>query len=101
MSGGRWKHRTEKVTVDENTVTVRGLTAGEREQFSEASKQVAENKIPGAKLTEMVAKFGVVDPQLADEDLRDMPGVLLEEAVTKILVLSGLRTEKKAEPPEG
>jgi len=100
----RWKYRTETVTVDENTVIVRGLTAGERTHFMETSKKIKEAKAAGTTDTaaamsvpRMVAKFGIVtDPTLSDEDLTTMPGDLLDAAVTKILELSGVKSEKKA-----
>lgn len=100
----RWKYRTESVTVDENTVTVRGLTAGERTQFAETSKKVKEAKAAGTtdpaaamSVPRMVAKFGIVaNPPLTDDDLTTMPGDLLDAAVTKILELSGVKSEKKA-----
>jgi hypothetical protein len=104
----RWKYRTETVTVDENSVTVRGLTAGERTQFAETSKRVKDAKAagnvdPGAAMNvpRMVAKFGIVaNPPLTDDDLTSMPGDLLDAAVTKILELSGVKAEKKADPAE-
>jgi hypothetical protein len=105
VSSSRWKYRTEDVTVDENTLTVRGLTAGERMQFAEISKKVkaaaaAGTVDPAANMSvpRMVAKFGIVaNPPLTDEDLTDMPGDLLDAAVTKILELSGVKGDEKDE----
>lgn len=104
----RWKYRTEAVTVDENTVTVRGLTAGERMQFAETSKKIKDAKAAGTtepatnmSVPRMVAKFGIVaDPLLTDQDLTDMPGDLLDAAVTKILELSGVKGDEKDEKKE-
>lgn len=102
----RWKYRTEKVTVDENTVTVRGLTAGERQRFAEVSKSRKAardaNQDPGDPLAvpKLVAKFGVIDPALSDEELEAMPGDLLDAAVNKILELSGVKGDEKDEKKE-
>lgn len=104
----RWKYRTEKVTIDENTVTVRGLTAGERLAFAEVSKKMRDAKAAGTtdpaanqSVPRMVAKFGIVaEPPLTDEDLTDMPGNLLDAVVTKILELSGVKGDEKDEKKE-
>lgn len=108
MSGSRWKYRTATVTVDENTVTVRGLTAGERQQFAETSKRLKDAKAAGTadpsaamNVPRMVAKFGIVaEPPLTDDDLTAMPGDLLDATVTKILELSGVKADEKDEKKE-
>lgn len=102
MSASRWKYKTEKVTVDENTVTVRGLTAGERVEFSDTSKKVKAGEIPASQVPRMVVKMGCTDA-LSDEDVTAMPGELLDAACTKILELSGVKgggegEEKKEDP---
>lgn len=93
MSGARWKYRTEKVTVDENTVTVRGLTAGERIKFAEFQKERKEKGLPATDITRRVAQFGVIDPQLEAADLETMPGDLLDAVVQKIMELSGVKSD--------
>lgn len=99
----RWKYRTATVTVDENTVTVRGLTAGERKEFAEASKKSREAKeagTPGASpldVPRLVARCGVIDPKLTDEDIESMPGDLLDAVVLKVLELSGVKTDEAGE----
>ena len=100
MSGARWKYRTEKVTVDENTVTVRGLTAGERVKFAEFQKERKEKGLPATDITRRVAQFGVIDPPLEAADLESMPGDLLDAAVQKIMELSGVKTDEKDEKKE-
>jgi hypothetical protein len=105
----RWKYKTATVTVDENTVTVRGLTVGERAEFAEVSKTLKAQRDAGEAspraamhVPRMVAKFGIVaEPPLEDADVLAMPGDLLDAAVTKILELSGVNTdndEKKDTP---
>jgi len=104
----RWKYRTELVTVDDNSVTVRGLTAGERMQFAETSKKMRDAKTAGGlelgaalSVPKMVARFGIVaDPPLTDDDIAGMPGDLLDAVVTKILELSGVKSDEKDEKKE-
>lgn len=97
MSGTRWKYRTEAVKVDENTVTVRGLTAGERLKFAEFQKERKEKGLPATEITRKVAKFGVIEPPLEDDDLDAMPGDLLDAVVAKILELSGVKPDENSE----
>jgi hypothetical protein len=107
VSSTRWKYRTATVEVEENTVMVRGLTAGERQTFAETSKAIKEGKAAGDQVTalyvpRMVAKFGIVsDPPMTEEDIAAMPGNLLDAAVTKILELSGVKSDdaEKKDPP--
>lgn len=107
----RWKYKVASVTVDENTVSVRGLTAGERMEFAEQSRKAREERaaasesptvvvraLPSAlAVPRLVAKLGVVDPPLTDEDVETMPGDLLDAVVTKILELSGVKSDEKDE----
>ncbi len=93
MSGARWKYRTAKVTVDENTVTVRGLTAGERLKFAEYQKERKEKGLPATEVTRKVAGFGIIEPELAEGDLDTMPGDLLDAVVRKIMELSGVKPD--------
>lgn len=101
MSEARWKYRCEKVTVDENTVTVRGLTAGERVAFAETSKKVKAGEVPATAIPHQVVKAGCMDG-LSDENVTSMPGDLLDAACRKILELSGVKggadEEKKEDP---
>jgi hypothetical protein len=98
----KWTYKTETVEVDGNKVEVRGMTAGERKQFSVASAKAAakEEGADPAQLPMMVAKFGSVNPKITDEDFDTIPGALLEAVVMKILELSGIKTnEKKDDQP--
>lgn len=95
----RWKYKTEPVTVDENTLTVRGLTAGERVKFLDHQKAAKANPTGNDVLSasRMLAKCGVMEP-LSDEDLESIPGDFLTAVVEKIMELSGIKAddEKKA-----
>lgn len=103
----RWKYKTELVTVDENSVTVRGLTAGERLHMSDVQKKgkaLADTDqatiVPGdsaVNFSRQVAKCGVINPPLTDQDLAEMPGQLLDAVVAKVLELSGVDADEKAE----
>lgn len=98
----RWKYPTETVTVGPNSVTVRGMTFGERIQFAAKRKEQkdAGDQRKGFEMTGMLAKFGIVEPKLTDQEISEMPGDLLEAAVEKIMALSGMKAdpkEKKAE----
>lgn len=99
MSVGRWKYKTAVVTVEDNAVTVRGLTAGERAEFLAHSKKVKAGEANAAETPNLVAKAGVVDPSLSDEELAGMPGQLLEAAVAKILELSGVKADDEKKDP--
>jgi hypothetical protein len=96
----RWKYKTATVTVEENTITVRGLTAGERESFSDLQKKNKAGEGSPQAVARAVVKFGCTD-NLSDEDVHSMPGDLLDAACAKIFELSGVKgdeTEKKDDP---
>lgn len=94
----RWKYRTEDVTVGENTQRVRGMTAGERHQFANASKDVKEGKRLATDLPVMIAGFGCIEPPATKEEVEAMPSDLLNAVVDKIMEFSGMGKgdEKKA-----
>jgi hypothetical protein len=98
----RWKLKQDTVTVGENSVVVRQLTAGERRQFVELGKKTEVPPMERlAKLVEWCAL-----PQLTKEELDQMPPELQDAAVSKVMELSGLGKpeageeggEKKADP---
>lgn len=97
----RWKHKTETVTVDENTQEVRGMTAGERKQFAEASKEIKDGKRSPATLPYLIAGFCAVNPAVTPEDIEAMPSDLLDAIVSKAMLLSGFKDKQKKdlEPP--
>lgn len=94
----RWKHKQETVTVGENSIVVRQLTAGERREFIELGKKA--DLAPMTKTAKMVEWCSV--PKLSAEEIDDMPPELQDAAVAKIMQLSGLDKgddpEKKATP---
>lgn len=94
----RWKHKSQTVTVGDNSIEVRGLTGGQRSQFAQASKDIKEGKKPASDLPFMIVAFGAVDPTLSEQEARDMPTDLLDEAVNKILELTGLDKDEKKAP---
>jgi len=98
VSGGRWKYKTDTVTVGENSVVVRQLTVRERLQFANASKAVKEGKLEPIELPKVVLQAGIEG--LSDQESLDMPADLVDAAVNRILELSGIRDEKKAPAPE-
>jgi hypothetical protein len=89
----RWKYKTAKVTIDDNSQTVRMLTAGERRAFGAASAKKRAGELEGADLADMVLQFGTVDPNLSAEDIAAMPVELYAACTTKILELTGLKSD--------
>ncbi len=105
MSQGRWKYKTAVVTVDENSVTVRGLTIGERLQLANAERQheadVKAGKVSEYDSTRAICKLTVIDPAPDSEDFDTMPTELMLAAVKKVIKLTaGSLDEKKDEAPE-
>lgn len=100
---GRWNYKTETVAVGDNSVKVRGMTAGERAHFAEASAEIKKGERKATDLPLMIASFGCVDPAQSVEETREMPSDLLDATVKAIMRLSGFKEdeEKKAFDPEG
>lgn len=94
----RWKYPTETVTVGPNSVTVRGLTFGERMQYAEVAKKGQAEGTGQLATARVVAKFCIVEnPPVTEADVDAMPGDLVDAVFAKILILSGLsKGEKKA-----
>lgn len=78
-----WKYKTAKVTIDENSITVRALTQAERVKFSQ---QMKEDKLIAPAL---IVSMGALDPKLSLEDVGDAPGELVDAAMSKIMELTG------------
>lgn len=92
MSEGRWKYRQDTVTVGENSIVVRQLTAGERRDFAAASGKVRNGEMKGGDLPLMLMKFASISPRITtDEDVAEMPPELLDACTHKILELTGLK----------
>lgn len=94
----RWKHKTELVSVGENSQSVRALTQGEKATFANTSRKIAAGEMDPGQLPSLVLTMGCVDPRLSGDDVTDMPADLAEDCVNKILELTGMREkpEKKA-----
>lgn len=88
----RWVHATAVVQVGDNEQKVRGLSHRERSQFAEASRKIAGGTMGKHELPEFVAKLGCVG--ISDEDLAEMPAKLMDECVTRIMELTGLKDAK-------
>ncbi len=94
----RWKYQTAQVSIGEDSVTVRGLTAGEQLKLREAKRKAladdAAGKITtGQEATNQIVMFGVIDPPLTEADLDDMPVALMLHAAAKIMELSGVKSD--------
>lgn len=97
----RWTTKTEKVTVGENSVKVRGMTHDERQEMFRRSKAAKTGEGDALAVQSYVLKTGCIgEPAYSDQDISDMPAELSDAAGEKILELSGIKAEKekKAEP---
>lgn len=99
VSQSRWRFPTEKVVVGENAQEVRGLTHGERQQFTQLLKKSRdpESGVDNHAIQQFVVKCGAVNPTLTEEEVAGMPPLLSDACSTKIFELSGL-SEKKETP---
>ena len=87
----RWKYRTDTVSVGDNRQDVRQLTAGERKEFVELSREIKEGKKPQMDLPPFIIKAGAINPACSDDDVASMPTELADACVRKIMELTGLR----------
>lgn len=85
----RWTYKTEQVTVEGNTVEVRGLTYGERIAFAKASREARDGNGDRQKIPGLLLKYGCVG--VTDQDIDEMPAELIGAATDKILDLTGLK----------
>ena len=85
MSQSRWKLKQATVTVGENSIDVRQLSAKERRDFVDLKGTELKPLERTAKLVEWCAV-----PKLSKEELDDMPPELQDAAIAKVLELSGL-----------
>lgn len=101
----RWKYRAETITVGDNVVTVRELTAGERAEFMKLHKATKETGGSPLEVQAKVLRWAItMPPDLTDEDVNAMPPELSDKAIETVLRLSGLATaevdEKKDAPAQ-
>jgi hypothetical protein len=89
----RWKYKTEKVTVGENSQTVRMMTAGDQAAFGALSKKIQAGAVDKNEISFLVVRLTSIDPTLTEEEARDMPPELLMACVSKAMELSGMKTE--------
>jgi hypothetical protein len=100
MTGSRWKHRIETVTVGENSQRVRGLTAGECNQYIELNKKAKAGEISPMQMAQKVVAMACVEPTMSEQEVADMPGELFAAVTQKVLELAGYSgdEEKKTDP---
>lgn len=96
----RWKYKTATVSVGDNAVDVRQLTAGERKQFVQLSREVKEGKAAQMDLPPFIIKAATINPSLTDDDIASMPPELADACVRKIMELTGLRENADGDEPE-
>ncbi len=95
----RWKHKSESVTLGEDVVTVRGLTAGERTEFLHANKEAQREDAPSDAKMKVMARAVQMGTGLSAEDVATMPVELFDLVWAKIIAMTGMdKSEKKAEP---
>lgn len=92
-----FKLKEATIKVRDQDVTVRELTQSERTRFV---KEASEDRYRAPAL---IASLGLVNPKMTEEEVGQQPAEVIEEIVSEIMILSGLKKrdeEKDKEVPD-
>lgn len=89
----RWKYKTALVTVGDNSQTVRQMTADERAYIASERAKLGDPKAPANKEPQMrlqreLVQRAAINPELSEQDAKDMPADLLDACAGKIMELT-------------
>jgi hypothetical protein len=91
----RFKQRETVITVDENSIRIRALTPGERDEFANIARGTEDKQ----RLPYFMLATCAMEPRLTEQQVKDeVPTDLLEACCDQIMAWSKPR-QKKADSP--
>lgn len=88
----RWKYKTATVAVGENSQTVRQMTADERAWLAGERAKLGDPKkadrAEQMRLQRELVQRASINPELTDQDVKEMPSDLVDACAGKIMELT-------------